>query len=103
MTVQPRHFLKEWRAHFDLTQVEVAERIGYERSYYSRIENNKRGYDQEILERLASLYRCQPAELIGRNPASTAPLWLLVQSLSQDDLVRLTGIAETLQGVAAGR
>ena len=101
MSDQPRHFLKEWRSHAALTQGQVAERIGYERSYYSRIENNKRGYDQEILERLAALYSCSAADLIARNPADAEPLWSIVRRLPSADLVRLTEIARTLEGLAA--
>jgi transcriptional regulator with XRE-family HTH domain len=101
MSDQPRHFLKEWRAQAGLTQGQVAEGIGYERSYYSRIENSKRGYDQEILERLAALYHCTAAELIGRDPATTEPLWGVVRRLPASDLIRLTEIAKTLEGVSA--
>lgn len=100
MSDQPRHFLKEWRSSAKLTQGQVAEQIGYERSYYSRIENGKRGYDQEILERLAKLYRCEPAELIARNPAKAELLWDIVRRLKADDVLRLTEIAKTLEGVS---
>ncbi len=100
MTEHPRHFIREWRSHANLTQGQVAEAIGYERSYYSRIENGKRGYDQEILERLANLYRCSPAEIIAREPSGTALLWEVVRRLSAKDLLRVTEIAKTLQEVA---
>lgn len=101
MSEQPRHFLKAWRSHADLTQGQVAEQIGYERSYYSRIENGKRGYDQEILEKLAVVYRCEPADLIARNPKNTENLWAIVRRLKPADLVRLTEIARTLEGVSS--
>ena len=99
MTKVVRHFLKEWRTAADQTQQEVADAIGYERSYYSRIETGKRGYDQEILERLAKHYNTAPSNLISQNPGSAPALWEIVDQLSKDDLVRLTDIARALQGV----
>ena len=100
MSEQPRHYIREWRTHAGLTQGQVAEAIGYERSYYSRIENNKRGYDQEILERLAKLYACSPAEIIARKPDAAAQLWEIVRRLNARDLLRLTEIARTLEQVS---
>ena len=96
MTKAVRHFLKEWRTAANQTQQEVADAIGYERSYYSRIETGKRGYDQEILERLAKHYGVSPHDLIARNPTSAASLWEIVGQLTPDDLVRLTDIARAL-------
>jgi transcriptional regulator with XRE-family HTH domain len=99
MTKAVRHFLKEWRTAADQTQQEVADAIGYERSYYSRIETGKRGYDQEILERLAKHYSTSPCNLISQNPGTAPALWEIVDQLSKDDLVRLTDIARALKGV----
>ena len=99
MTKAVRHFLKEWRTAADQTQQEVADAIGYERSYYSRIETGKRGYDQEILERLAKHYGTSPCNLISQNPGTAPALWEIVDQLSKDDLIRLTDIARALKGV----
>jgi transcriptional regulator with XRE-family HTH domain len=99
MTKVVRHFLKEWRTAANQTQQEVADAIGYERSYYSRIETGKRGYDQEILERLAKHYSTSPCSLISQNPGTAPALWEIATQLSKDDLVRLTDIARALHGV----
>lgn len=100
MTEPVGHCLKAWRLRAKLTQGQVAEGIGYERSYYSRIENGKRGYDQDILAKLASFYRTEPRDLIGRDPGETADLWALVQRLPADDVKRLTEIARTFETMA---
>ncbi|MDO9607253.1 MAG: helix-turn-helix transcriptional regulator [Brevundimonas sp.] len=100
MTKAVRHFLKEWRTAADQTQQEVADAIGYERSYYSRIETGKRGYDQEILEKLASHYGTAPCHLISRNPASAPDLWDIVDQLAPADLIRLTELAKALRVVS---
>lgn len=95
------HFLLEWRKSHKLTQGQVAEGIGFERSYYSRIETGKRGYDQDILGKLAQFYGIEPRDLIGRDPNCAHDLWAIVANLHPDDLVRLTGIAQTLRQITA--
>lgn len=100
MKAPVRHFLLEWRKHARLTQGQVAEGIGYERSYYSRIENGHRPYDQDILEKLAELYGVEPRDLIGRDPATPDDLWTIARSLPADELVRLSAMARALAGLA---
>jgi transcriptional regulator with XRE-family HTH domain len=69
---KPRHFLKEWRLHAKLSQEAAAERMGFERSYVSKVERGKRRYDEPFLEAAAKVYRCTPADLIGRHPQDKA-------------------------------
>lgn len=47
---------RELRARFGYTQETVAELIGVERSYLSRIENGVKGCSVDILIRLAEVY-----------------------------------------------
>lgn len=78
----------------------MAEAIGYERSYYSRVENGKRGYDQEILEKLAQVHGCHPADLLSKDPEIADDLGSILRDLSKADLVRVTEIARTLRDVS---
>lgn len=69
---KPKHFIKEWRLHAKLSQEVAADRMGVERSYVSKVENGKRRYDEIFLEAAAKVYRCTPADLIGRHPQDKA-------------------------------
>ncbi|MBK1969429.1 helix-turn-helix transcriptional regulator [Brevundimonas diminuta] len=100
MSSEPRHLIRRWREHAKLTQAQMAEAIGYERSYYSRVENGKRGYDQAILEKLAAEHRCSPADLLSRDPSVAPDLSAILRDLNPEDLVRLTEIARALRDVA---
>lgn len=65
---RPRHFIRAYRKKAGLSQEIAAERIGIARSYLSKIETGKRRYDELFLESAAKVYRCTPADLIGRHP-----------------------------------
>lgn len=66
---KPNHFIKEWRTlHAKISQEVAADRMGYERSYVSKVENGDRRYDEPFLEAAAKVYGCKPADLIGRHP-----------------------------------
>lgn len=70
---KPKHFIKEWRTlHAKITQEVAAERSGLDRSHISKVENGRRKYDEEFLEAAAKVYRCTPADLIGRHPQDKA-------------------------------
>lgn len=71
-----RHYLKEWRKHRGFTQDQVLERLAEiddpllpgTGASLSRVENGKQPYSERLLGALADIYRCEPWELIGRNP-----------------------------------
>lgn len=100
MTARHGHNLLAWRRSRNLTQAQVAEGCGYDRSYYSRIENGKRGYDQELIEKLADFYNCSVADLISVDPASPHELYAIARRLRPEDVIRLTEIARTLETVS---
>lgn len=77
-----RHFIKEWRKHRRLTQVQLAERMGMARSYLSLIESGQRRYDQPFLEAAAEALNCSPADLIMRNPTDPDGLWSIYDGLT---------------------
>jgi transcriptional regulator with XRE-family HTH domain len=63
-----RTFFREWREHRGLKQYEAAERLEVEPSTLSRIESGESPYDQDMLERMALAYRCDPADLLAIDP-----------------------------------
>ncbi|MFA7308104.1 MAG: helix-turn-helix transcriptional regulator [Hyphomicrobium sp.] len=63
-----RTFMREWRDFRRLSQEEVADKLDIDRSTISRIERGESPYDQDILERLALVYRCDPEDLLAINP-----------------------------------
>lgn len=84
MAKQP-HYIKEWRKHRGLTQEQLAERIGVDRTYVSKIEKFRKRYDQPFLEAAASALNCEPADLIIRNPADEAAIWSIWDQISAPD------------------
>lgn len=70
-----RHFLREWRKHRGLTQEQLAERVGYDRTYVSKIEKGTKRYDQPFLEAAADALGCDPADIIMRDPSQPGSIW----------------------------
>lgn len=61
-------FLKHWRKKARLSQEKAAEVFDMDRSNLSRIERAKVPYSQQLLERAADLYGCEPWDLLHVNP-----------------------------------
>src|SRR5437868_1495269 len=76
-----RHFIKEWRIHRNLTQDQLAERVGVSAPNLSRLENFRQDYTQSILEALAEALQCEPADLIMRNPMQPDAPWSIWETL----------------------
>ena len=91
------HFIKEWRKHRGLTQDQLAERIGMDRAYLSKIESGKRRYDQPFLEAAAVVLQCAPADLIMRDPTDPDGLWSVYDQLKPVERVQLVEIAKTIK------
>lgn len=79
-------FIKAWRRHRDkLTLAKLSERLEVEESYevsegqLSRIERGEQPYTQDLLEAIARVLRCEPQDLIMRDPERGA--WSLLDSI----------------------
>jgi transcriptional regulator with XRE-family HTH domain len=94
-----RHFIREWRKHRGLTQDQLSERIGIDKSYLSKIENGKKRYDQPFLEAAAEVLRCEPADLIMRDPTASESIWSIWEQLQPTQRSQLVEIANTLKKV----
>ncbi len=92
-----RHFIREWRNHRGLTLVQLSERIGIDKSYLSKIENGKKRYDQPFLEAAAEVLRCEPADLIMRDPSASESIWSIWEQLQPVQRDQLVEIAHTLK------
>jgi transcriptional regulator with XRE-family HTH domain len=84
-----RTFLKEWREYRSLTQEQAAERIGVTQATLSRVERGVTPYDQDLLERIAFAYLCEPADLLMRNPLDRDAVWSITDNLRKADPVEL--------------
>lgn len=99
---EPRHYLRAWRKHRDLTLEQVAERVemlGAERrgagedplanpktmthASLSRIERGLQPYSQALLEILADIYQTDPASLLIRDPSDPDGIWSIWDRLQR--------------------
>lgn len=71
----PRHFVREWRKHRQLTLEALAGQIGVTHGALSQLERGETAYTQSMLEALADALECTPSDLISRSPdaASNSP------------------------------
>lgn len=71
-----RVYFREWRKKHHLTQAQVVARLSSfdddklptTEASLSRLETGKQQYTERVLLALADIYKCEPHELIGRNP-----------------------------------
>lgn len=76
-----RTFLREWREYRGLTQEQAAERFDISQGQLSRIERGDTPYNQDFIEKAADAYRCEPADLIMRDPTREDAIWSIVDQL----------------------
>lgn len=97
MPMEQRHFIRAWRKYRGLTQDQMAERVGVDKSYISKIENGKKRYDQPFLEAAAEVLRCEPADLIMRDPAGAEAIWSIWEQLTPQARDQVVEIAKTFK------
>jgi transcriptional regulator with XRE-family HTH domain len=91
-------FLRAWRNHSGMSLEEVAPKVGITHGTLSRIERGAVPYNQDLLERLADLYGCEPAELLIQDPAvgpNVIPIWA---GADDDQRRAIATVAETIVG-----
>lgn len=95
------HFIRAWRKHRGLSQVQLAERVGINQGNLSKIESGVRKYDQEFLEKAAEALGCEPADLLKRDPKAQAAeeIWDFYDKMTSTQKAQLVEIAKTLQKV----
>jgi transcriptional regulator with XRE-family HTH domain len=77
------NFIAAWRQFKDLSQEQVAERMGVSRTTFGRIENGQTPYNQGTLEGCAEALGVSPSDLLERNPLTEASVDKLRRLLAQ--------------------
>jgi len=96
------HYIREWRKYRDLTQEQLAERIGITRSYLTKIERGDRRYDQPFLEAAAYALRCEAGDIINRDPTQPESIWSIWDQLEPQERVQAMTIIRALRGARTG-
>lgn len=76
-------FLREWRKFRKLSQEQAAEQLDIDRTTLSRIERGEVPYNQDLLEKAALAYGCDPEDLISINPTLPDTLKLVYSKLKR--------------------
>lgn len=101
---ESRNYLAKWRKFRGLTQMQVLDRLAVMEddllpktgASLSRLENGKQPYSQRVLEALAEIYDCEPADLIGRDPDKEGKVIDLVHHMTKRQLDQAIAILEAL-------
>jgi transcriptional regulator with XRE-family HTH domain len=91
-----RHFIREWRKYRGLTQEQLAGRLDVDRTTISKIESGKQEYSQHFLEVTAYALRCEPADLIMRDPTQPSAIWSIWDSIPDAEKPKAIAILSTL-------
>lgn len=70
---------------------------GISKASLSRLENNKQVYTQDILEAMAEVYRCEPQDILMRDPTKKDAPWNIQEGLKPVQREALEKIAEGVQ------
>lgn len=62
-------FLKAWRKHRGYSLERAGEEIGVDHSTLSKMERGKIPYNQQLLEKAAEVYGCEPSDLLRFDPS----------------------------------
>ena len=90
-------FIRAWRIDRELSQEQLAEAVDMTTASLSRIENGKQPYTQRTLELLAQALRCEPADLLAKDPnqRSVADIVDIVEHIPMDKRDQARRILET--------
>jgi transcriptional regulator with XRE-family HTH domain len=91
-----RTFIRQWRKHRGLTLEQLGARLDMTASNLSMLENGKRGYTQETLERVAEALNTDPASLLMRNPTDPDAIWTVWDQAKPAQRVTIVEIAKTI-------
>jgi len=88
--------LKELRTKYNLSQKEVAKRLGVSPSVISSYETGERTPSTEVLLSLACLYKCSTDYLLGREKEEPA-IQLDIECLSNNQLNALAQLITVMK------
>lgn len=101
-TPQQRIYLREWRQYRNLTQDQLADRIGISRVMVSKIERGLNPYHQAFLEAAAEALMCEPADLLVRDPSKPEAIWSIWESIPPTVRPQAIAILKTFMGAKTG-
>lgn len=85
-----------------LTQEQLADRLGLTQATVARIERGEISYTQPVLEAMAEALRCEPADLIMRDPTDPDGIWSILDGLAPPErqiaVKMLSGLKKTGTG-----
>jgi len=95
-------YIRAWRKHRELTLAQLADRlkvaleVDISEGQLSRIERGETPYSQDILEAVAQVLRCEPADLIMRDPTQPDAIWSLIDTLKPGERRQAVEILKAL-------
>lgn len=89
-------FLRQWRKSKGKTLEAIAEHLHMTHGQLSRIERGLQPYNQELLERLADLYMCDPVDLLIRDPSDPESIWSLWDRAKPGERRQIVAVADAL-------
>lgn len=95
-------YLREWRKHRQLTQEQLADRIGTSKGYLSDLERGVRRYNQDLLEALADALNCGPADLLMRDPSIQDAIWSIWEHAKPGERQQIAAVARVITGQKDG-
>lgn len=95
-------FLREWREHRGMTLEQVAEALNVTAGALSQAELGKTNYTRPMLEFLADLYRCEPGDLLMRDPTDSDAPWTLWEQAKKGQREQIISMMKIIVGDKAG-
>lgn len=78
-------YIREWRKFRGLILDQLAERVGVSTGNISQLERGNTSYTQPMLEALADALRCEPAELLMRDPKADEGIMLVWSKIPENN------------------
>lgn len=91
-------FLRHWRKHSGKTLEQVADHLHMTHGQLSKIERGQQPYNQALLEALADLYMCEPADLLIRDPLDPQGIRSVWEHAKPGDKQKIVAVAKTIIG-----
>ena len=91
-----RTFIKEWRAFRGMSQEHLADLAGMSSGNLSLIERGLQNYTQETLEALAGALKCEPVDLLVREPTDREGIWSVWDRATPSERSMIVDIAKTI-------
>jgi transcriptional regulator with XRE-family HTH domain len=91
-----RTFIRQWRKHKGLTLSQVAEELHVTAGTLSQLERGTVNYTQPMLEALADLFGCEPADLLIRDPSAPEAIWSIWEEASPAERAQIVELSKVL-------